>query len=236
MRIAIVDDEEDMIADVKENIMRYCGEKKISVNFNMFTDGAEILKNYKQQYDVIFLDIEMNQISGMEAAYAIRKIDMETVIVFITHMAQYAIEGYRVDALDFLLKPVTPYQFDMVFRKVLRQLRMTSDRKISLQIKGDRKIIQIKKILYIEVQGHYLTWHMSSGEKIEEKGSLNEVEEQLADYKFIKCNRYCIVNPIAVSALEKETLILRNGDKIVLSRGKRKNVLLAIAEHTGGVL
>lgn len=236
MRIAIVDDEEDMIADVRNHIERYCGEKQISVKISTFLDGEDLLKNYKKQYDVIFLDIEMKRMSGMEAAYAIRRQDQETAIVFITRMAQYAIEGYRVDALDFLLKPVSPYQFDMVFRKVLRQTRTVSDKKIILNIKGERNVLLIRKLLYVDVQGHYLTWHMSNGEEIEGKGSLSDAEEKLEEYGFIKCNRYCLVNPAAVSAVEKDTVLLKNGAEVTLSRGKRKAVLLAIAEHMGGKL
>ena len=105
-RIAIVEDEAPCREELRGYIERYGQEHGQEFSVYPFADGSEILQNYEPRYDVILLDIEMPRVGGMEAAQAIREVDENVVLVFITNMAQYAIKGYSVGALDFVMKPV----------------------------------------------------------------------------------------------------------------------------------
>ena len=134
--IAIVEDERTFSEQLQEFLKEYQEEKNIKFKISVFKDGAEILEEYKQIYDIILLDIEMPEINGMETARRIRKTDAEVVLMFITNMASYAIHGYEVGALDFIMKPLTYYTFSV---KLTRALRRVNKKRFFLHCRMVRK-------------------------------------------------------------------------------------------------
>ena len=112
-RIAIVEDDCNFIEELQSYLGQYASEEKQTFEISVFHDGAEILENYEPKYDLILLDVEMPKVNGMDAAEKIREMDESVVLMFITNMAQYAIRGYSVGALDFVMKPITYYTFSM---------------------------------------------------------------------------------------------------------------------------
>ena len=106
LHIGIAEDDTNYVRQLKEYLERYSRESSTPMEISVFTDGDELVENYKAQFDLILMDVEMPFLDGMTAAEEIRKLDSEVVIIFITNMAQYAIRGYAVDALDYLIKPV----------------------------------------------------------------------------------------------------------------------------------
>lgn len=104
LHVGIVEDEAGSRRLLREMIEKYALENQKEIAVREFSDGTEIVENYRPDYDILLLDIEMPAMNGMEAAEKIRETDPEVVLVFITNMAQYAIKGYQVDALDFILK------------------------------------------------------------------------------------------------------------------------------------
>lgn len=107
IRIAIVEDETVYKEQLIEYLKEFEQERSETLKIDTFSDGDEIVENYQAQFDIILMDIQMNFMDGMSAAEEIRKIDSEVVIIFITNLAQYAIKGYEVDALDYILKPIS---------------------------------------------------------------------------------------------------------------------------------
>ena len=110
-KIAIVEDQEETRESLNRFVRQYAQEQGLQVEISLITDGAEIAEHYTPGIDIIFMDVEMPRLDGFEAAEAIRAADADVVLVFVTNMAQYAIRGYEVDALDYVLKPVNYYQF-----------------------------------------------------------------------------------------------------------------------------
>lgn len=108
IRVAIVEDEEAVREQLLGYVQRYTRQYGTTFEVRTFSDGVEILEGYRPVYDLILLDVEMKHLDGMETAQRIRALDSDVMIVFITNMAQYAIKGYAVGALDYVLKPV-PY-------------------------------------------------------------------------------------------------------------------------------
>ena len=106
IRVAIVEDEAAVRDQLMGYVQRYMRQYDAQIEVTMFTDGVEILEGYRPVYDIIFLDVEMQHLDGMETASRIRALDSDVLLIFITNMAQYAIEGYAVGALDYVLKPV----------------------------------------------------------------------------------------------------------------------------------
>ena len=110
-KIAIVEDQEETRESLNRFVRQYAQEQGLQVEISLITDGAEIAEHYTPGFDIIFMDVEMPRLDGFGAAEAIRAVDADVVLVFVTNMAQYAIRGYEVDALDYVLKPVNYYQF-----------------------------------------------------------------------------------------------------------------------------
>ena len=154
--IAIVEDERTFSEQLQEFLKEYQEEKNIKFKISVFKDGAEILEEYKQIYDIILLDIEMPEINGMETARRIRKTDAEVVLMFITNMASYAIHGYEVGALDFIMKPLTYYTFSVKLTRALRRVKKKEQKEILLTLPNGAKKIEIQQLYYVEVQNRIL--------------------------------------------------------------------------------
>ena len=120
--IAIVEDELPCSRQLQNYLEQYQNEKNIQFKVSVFSDGSELLADYRPVYDLILLDIAMPGINGMDTAVKIRETDAEAALMFITNLAGYAIRGYEVEALDFVTKPVSYYQFAMRLSRCLRSL------------------------------------------------------------------------------------------------------------------
>ena len=108
-KIAVVEDNTAVREELCGFIAKYAQESGRKLDVTPFADGSQIVEPYRPGFDIIFLDIEMPRLGGMPTAERIRQLDPEVVLIFVTNMAQYAIRGYEVDALDFVLKPVSYY-------------------------------------------------------------------------------------------------------------------------------
>ena len=122
IRVAIVEDEAEIREQLMGYVQRYTRQYGTAFEVKTFADGLEILEDYRPAYDLILLDIEMKHLDGMETARRIRELDPEVMLVFITNMAQYAIKGYAVGALDYVLKPVPYFAFSQQLQKVEEHL------------------------------------------------------------------------------------------------------------------
>lgn len=131
-RIAVVDDQPDMRQQLCSMIDQYSRENNCMLEVTAFSDGAQVITNYCKGFDIIFLDIEMPELGGMDAAERIRTVDPDVVLVFVTNMAQYAIRGYEVDALDFVLKPVNYYQFSTKLARALQRVQRRKGGQIAI--------------------------------------------------------------------------------------------------------
>ena len=127
-RIAVVDDQPDMRQQLCSMIDQYSRENNCMLEVTTFSDGAQVITNYCKGFD-----IEMPELGGMDAAERIRTVDPDVVLVFVTNMAQYAIRGYEVDALDFVLKPVNYYQFSTKLARALQRVQRRKGGQIALQ-------------------------------------------------------------------------------------------------------
>ena len=116
LRIAVVEDDKTYAAQLKEYLVRYGTETNQKISVALFPDGEDIVTDYSAEFDIILMDVEMTFMDGMTAAEKIREKDNEVVIIFITNMPQYAIQGYKVDALDYVLKPISYFAFSQTVR------------------------------------------------------------------------------------------------------------------------
>lgn len=231
--IAIVEDEAEFSAQLQEFLKQYQKENDVPFKISVFGDGAEILENYQPLYDIILFDIEMPQVNGMEAAEKIRQTDSDVVLMFITNMAAYAIRGYEVGALDFVMKPITYYTFSMKLTRALKRAKQKEQQQILVSLSDGVKKFGIQQIYYVEVQNRMLHYYTDEGEYVV-RGTMQSVEKMLEPYPFIKCNYWYIVNLMHVSEVRKNTAVVA-GHELEISRRNRTGFLKALAEYVGGM-
>lgn len=230
--IAIVDDDAEARELLGGYITRFAAERALDTQITGFTDAAELLHHYKPDYDIIFLDIEMAQVDGIRAAKVIRETDPATIIVFVTNMAQLAIKGYEVEALDFVVKPVDYYSFAMVMRKALQRIERRQNKTIRLVTRDTVRVVPLDRIDYVDVQDHYITYHTTDGD-ITVKGTLGQAETALEHGNFMRCNRWYLVNVDNITGIDGNTITV-GGEHIEVSRSKKPEILRAVALSTGG--
>ncbi len=231
-RIAVVDDDREFSAKLREYLEQYAKENDETFEIEVFYDGAEILKDYTPRYELILLDIEMPAVNGMEAAQKIREMDEAVVLMFITNMAQYAIHGYSVGALDFVMKPISYYPFSMKIKRALKRVQKKEIPTILLTTSDGVKRLKVSQIYYVEIQGHMLHYYTEEGEFVM-RGTLSSVEKMLPSSLFVKCNHWYLVNLMHVTEVRKNTTVVGNFE-LEVSRRNRAGFLKALAEHMGG--
>lgn len=234
MNIAIVDDEADFRQQLRDFLARFFQEnRQYAEGFSIeaFQSGEELLKDYTPRFTVIFLDIDMAEVNGMEAARRIREVDETTAIIFITRMARYALQGYSVAALDFILKPIDYFAFSFKLKKALARLEIEKPKLIQFNQNGELHYVNIKDILYVEVFNHYCELHTKK-KSYRVWGSLKEIEKQIGDGAFSLCNRCYLVNLHYVTGIEKNEVVM-GGIRLGIGRYKRKSFLEALAKFNG---
>ena len=231
IKIAIVEDEVLYADQLQEYLKKYEEEYRETFEISVFQDGDQIDHHYKAEYDVILMDVEMRFMDGMSAAEEIRKMDTEVVIIFITNMPQYAVRGYEVDALDYVLKPITYFAFAQRLNRAIERIKKRTKRVISVNIKGSQIRMPIESVYYIESQGHTLIFHGVNGE-VEAPGTMKEIQEKLRDEHFFRGNKGYLINLAHVDRVVEGCAVVA-GEELVLSRGRRKEFMEALAGYWG---
>lgn len=234
IRIAIVEDEAAYADTLREYLDRYAAENGCRFDVSVYADGEDIVRNYRADFDIILMDIEMQSMDGMTTAKRIRESDDDVVIMFITNMAQYAIQGYEVDALDYVLKPISYFAFSKRLERAVSRVdtRRHDGRSIVISARGSSSRIPVANILWIESRGHRLTYHTVNGEYESTVNSMKSVEESLAGDHFFRCNKCYLVNLAHVRGIEDGDALV-GGDRIVVSQSKRGAFAKALTEYAG---
>lgn len=233
LNIALADDEL-----IERNLLRkYFNKFSIEVHeevvITAFSSGDELMKDYNYSYDLICLDIDMVGNDGVEIAKEIRKLDEQVLIIFITNMAQMAIRGYEVQALDFVVKPVNYYTFAMKMRNAFNIINSRKNKNIVLSTADGFHRITTNDLLYAEVNGHYLYYHTTDG-IVKQKAALRELEEKLEGLSFKRCNNCYLVNLKHVSCVKKDEIKVAE-EWLKISRPRKKDFLQALTNYIGGV-
>ena len=180
MRIAIVEDDLAARQQLKTYVLKYFEGREKEVELSVFCDGDEIVESYRADYDLIFLDIQMKRMDGMETAERIRQMDENVFLVFITNMANYAIRGYSVHALDFILKPVNYLMLQQLLSRVEHMLSRQPRRCIPLPTESGIIRMDVSQIYYVETESHAVTIETEKG-AFRLRQSMRSMEEMLRE-------------------------------------------------------
>lgn len=230
-RIAIVEDDPADGKRLEEYLGRYRDEYGMVFQLKVFPNGLSFIVDYKADYDVILMDIEMPHMSGLEVAQKLREVDEDVCLIFVTYMAKYAIEGYSVRALDFLVKPVEYVNFSMKLKKALEYRDKLQKKELILNIANGMQRVNIDDIFYVEVINHTLVYHTHRGE-LTERGAIKEREAILEQHDFARCNNSFLVNLRYVQSMTTGTIVVE-GRSIPIGRTKKKDFLKRLTEFMG---
>lgn len=235
IKIAIVEDEAAEAERLAGYLRRYEKETDgIEFHIVRFSDGIAFLTDYKAEHDIIFMDIEMPGLDGMATAQKLRLQDPEAILVFVTNMAQFAVKGYEVDAMDFMVKPVPYDNFKLKVARAVKRLEYKRDDKLVVYGRNGATVVMIPKIRYVEVINHTLTFYTADG-TVSATGTLKNVEEKLAGRGFTRANSCYLVNLNYVTGFSDGIAELGD-DRLPVSRSHRKQFMKDVADHLGGMI
>lgn len=232
LKIVIVEDEESYISVLQEYLKKYEQDTGEDVEVTVYHDGDEIAAFYRAQFDVILMDIEMKFIDGMTAAEEIRKVDSTVAIIFITNAPQYAIRGYEVGALDYILKPVPYFTFSQKLGRAVEKLKKRERKWITVQVKGGVMRMELADIYYIESQGHDLIYHTKEGTPVA-GSTMKSVEDMMTEMDFFRINKCYLVNLQHVEGVQDKYAVV-HGERLLISRPRMKQFMQELTRYWGG--
>lgn len=229
--VAIVEDDEISAQELQHNLFQFGEKGGHTFSVFLFENADSFLQDYQPRYDIIFMDIKMPGTDGMSAAGQLRQIDSTTMLIFVTNMVQYAVQGYDVSAFDFIVKPVNRTAFEMKMKRAVRTLNLNRENDLVLDTGTVTHIIPASAIHYIEVMNHHLTYHTELG-TFSVRGKLSSVEQMLPSEHFFRCSISFLINLRYVTRFTNEQVCVAD-EWIRVSRTKRKELAIALAASLG---
>lgn len=223
-KVAIVDDESEILERISTLLDKYATNSELELSFEVdkYPAGDALLVNAPESYEIIFLDINMPGTNGLSAAKRIREQNKTAVIIFCTNYAQYAINGYEVNALGYILKPVEESAFNRTLDRTFKILKTSQSRKIRIKTLHGVEVVPVSDIVYLEIQIHNLFYYvLRENDKIEDyrtRGSMQEMSDSLAELGFARCSACYLVNLRHVISVRNGEVCLHGGVTLPISR------------------
>ncbi|MGL6201123.1 MAG: LytR/AlgR family response regulator transcription factor [Lachnospiraceae bacterium] len=215
MKIAVCEDNAADLNQICEYINKYCEVNQFLVDIDTYSSSETLLEAFpKEKYTIIFLDIIMDGLSGIDAARKIRALNQPCTIVFITVSKEHSLEAYSVDGAAYVLKPLSAENMNRALDKCRRDF-LSSSRYITVAVKEMGMIdIPIADLLFVEVDNKTLFLHAGTQIYKTSQKTMKELAKELNGAPFIRCHRSYIVNMSHVETLKKGEIILTSGDKV----------------------
>lgn len=233
MTIDIVDDNASDAERLKGLIERYAKESGAQMAIRTFKNGMSFLEHYTADTDVVFLDVEMPIMNGIDVAKKLRETDTGVCIVFVTNHAQFALKGYLVNALDYVIKPISYYGVVDRLKRAAIMLRKRTDKYILINLSVNEAVrVSVNDVSFVEKVSNYLIYHTAKGD-YRSRGALKNVEKLLEGKCFSRCISGCLVNLGHVEKIT-QTSVFVGGKELPLARQRKKEFMTELAEYYGG--
>lgn len=229
IKVCIVEDEKFNAEKLEEYISTFFKKNNLEYTVDIYGDGLGFLEKYNHNYDLIFLDIQLPNIDGIETAHRLRAVDKSVTIIFVTNLLKYAIKGYEVQAFDYIVKPVNYYDFSVRMQKFVETIEHRNNARIIISYGVNKRCIDIQDIQYIDVVGHNICYHLKN-EDILAHDSLSKAEQGLGEGDFARCNSGILVNLKYVRSLSGDSVDV-GGKWLPVSRPKRKEFTAALTNY-----
>ena len=232
LNIAIVEDEQEYADQLTGYIERFRAETHTAVRYKLFTDGMSFIDEYDGRFDIVLMDIAMPHMNGLEAAKRLREADSVVCMIFITTLSKYALKGYEVDALDFLVKPVRYELFRLKLEKALFYIGKRVSSVYSIVTATSMQKVRLADIYYIESAKHYLLFHTAQ-EEYKMRGTMKEINEYFVENGFAHISGSVLVNLSHVDAMRGGDVTVA-GTLLPVARAYRSGFMQALTGFIGG--
>ena len=235
LHIAICDDEKEFVTYLTKLVNQYAAETGEEIKVSVFYDGMELTAHYDTTIDLIFLDIQMKMVNGLRTAERIRQMDEKVGIIFLTTLTQCALEGYKYQAANYIIKPMKYARMKAEIEQWRRRSRKLDSPAIVVANDSGKYKIFLNTLQYVETFNRNLLLHTEQ-ENIICYRSMKELEQELAPHGFVRCHTSYIVNLFFVKGVKKLEITLVTGETIPISQPKRKQFMEQLAEYWGDLL
>ncbi len=237
LSIAVCDDEVIECCNMEKRIKRVMEEMKIPCIIRQFRSGGELLQTL-ESFDIVFLDIIMQEMDGMKTAQLFRRKAFDKILIFVSSSREYVFEAYDVEAFQYLLKPVEDRKLKSVLQKAVLKTERRSQEFIIVSRERQKKKLFLDDIYYFEIQGRIVDAHGPEG-IFTYYEQIGELENKLRDKGFFRCHKSYLINLKYVDGYNRQEVILENGERIVIAKRRYEEfcqeVLKAMREN-GGIL
>ena len=234
MKIAVCDDNSVFLQELSGLLNQYSESNRCYIEYTLFTNPLDLVSQIEKgvQYDVLFLDVFMPGINGIECAKDIRTYDNYVKIVFLTNSTEFAVEAYTVKAYQYLLKPIQKEQFFATLKQLEKENDHINKKLFVLKSKTGITKISLSQLEYCEVVNRKIVLHLTNGEECDCGLRMSELEEKLESLKmFIRPHRSFLINMDYIQSLTSNCLILESGVKIPIPREKNAQMKQMYMDH-----
>ena len=235
LHIAICDDEKDFVHHLTELLNQYSHETGRDIKITAYYDGVELIEKYDTTIDLIFLDIQMRLVNGLQAARRIRQMDESVGIIFLTNLTQYSLEGYKYQAANYMLKPLRYARLKAEMDKFAERRQKEENPSLIIANDTGRYKVPLKSIRYVETYNRNLMFHTEQKNIICYK-RMKEIERELDVKDFACCHTSYMVNLLYVKGVKKLEIELITGETIPISQPKRKEFMERLTDYWGDFL
>ena len=236
LQIVLCEDSETQRKLLGELLEQHFADKQEEIHIHEYECGETLVADVEKDrvcMDLLFLDINLGKMNGMEVARKLRELGCKVPIIFMTATAEYAVEGYEVGAAGYLLKP---YEKSKIEETVERILKRNEQRRIVFKSKRQRRYVNLNDIMYIESDKHAICVHLMDGTDIDTTGKLGEIEKMINEDRFLRCHQSYLVNMDYIQDI-RESFILSDGTNVPIRVRGRKDMTERyfeyFSEHAG---
>ena len=230
-RVAIVEDDRNEADTLARLIRDHGAENGVRFSTDIYGDARSFFAVRTHIYDIVFMDIGLPDVSGMDVAGRLRESDDSAVIIFVTSMSGFAVRGYETDALDFIVKPASRSTLDAALKRAVKLLGRRKGIDISVGTSAGLRMLDSSAVHYVEVRDHLIVYHTDDGE-LTEFGSLRKPEKLLAAHGFVRVSNSVLVNLKCVDSADAGCVRV-DGKDIAVSRARAKEVMRALNDYLG---
>lgn len=235
IKIAICDDEQHFL-NIIERMLRVYEEKSgQSLYIKKYTQSIHLMDSLKEEFQIYFLDLQMPNMNGFELAKIIRKYDERSTIIFVTSYREYVFDSFQFDIANYITKPITQAQIECEMNRAIRKINTYEQE--YLVVKNSNGFIKIflSDIQYIETYERNVRFHCQNGRSEIGHFKMQNLEERLREYPFIRCHNSYIVNVDYIKQIHDLSVTLLSGEKIYTTKSRKKELIKKMAERMGCV-
>ena len=229
IHIAVCDDEMHMSNHIRALISDFFRRKNVETEILQFSCGEELLK-YDRPIDILFLDIQMRDMDGMETARKLREKKFRGFLIFITVLKEMVFQSFEVQAYDYLVKPIEEKHFDKTMERLLVSMQNASEANLLIQKGYESRMISLEEIVFCEIIDRKIYLHLTSSEVVDYYERLENLETKLGS-RFFRCHRSYLINLKYLKSYKNGTAYLEGGKEIPVSRLRGKEFSSVILHY-----